>query len=105
MPTPTEVQAEIAAALDNAYHCYACENGDGFSDHDYRGAYDYREEGYRIGEAVFAHPVPAGEHVAAFREGRIEGECAAFPESAHRLIWKAAEFRMAELARAQKVAA
>ncbi len=102
MPIDTRAAAD---KLDNEYHFYARENGDGFSDHDYRGAYECREEGWRIGGAVFAHPIPADEDVAAFHEGLIEGECAWFPESDRRLIWVAAEFRIAELAKAEQVAA
>jgi len=95
MPTDTRAAAD---KLDNEYHFYARENGDGFSDHDYRGSYEYREEGYRLGEQAYDMP-------AEDREDWVDVETYAFPECARRLIWAAAEFRIAELAKAERVAA
>lgn len=79
-----------ADKLDNAFQCYANENGDGFSAPDYRGAYDYREEGYRLGEE-------AADMASEDRDDWIEAQTYAFPESARYLIGCAADFRVIEL--------
>ena len=83
-----------AAKVDDAFQAYANENGDGFSAPNYRGAYDYREEGYRLGEE--AHDLPAED-----RDDFIEAQTYAFPESARYLIGCAADYRLAELVKAE----
>lgn len=93
MPTDTHTAADN---LDEAYAAYL-RDGDGSGDC-FVAAYDYREEGYRIGSAVYGQP--ADEH-----ESLIEGECAGFPTDAIKLIWRAAEYRIAVLAKAERLAA
>lgn len=85
--TPTRTAAE---KLDGAFQDYANQNGDGFSAPDFRGAFDYREEGYRLGEEAF-------DMAAEDRADWIDGETYAFPESARYLIGCAADFRLAEI--------
>lgn len=84
---------KAADRLDNAYDCYAKDMGDGFNQPAWMEAYEYREEGYCLGEE--AHDMPAED-----RDDWIEGETYAFPESARYLIGCAADFRLAELAKA-----
>lgn len=86
-----------ADKLDNAFQCYANENGDGFSAPDYRGAYDYREEGYRLGEEARSEAAPED------RDAYIDTEVLAWPESARYLIACAADYRLAELEAAPKL--
>ena len=82
--------ARKSAKLDDAFQTYANENGDGFSQPDFRGAYDYREEGYRLGEE--AHDLPAED-----RDDFIDAQTYAFPGSARYLVAVAADYRLAEL--------
>jgi hypothetical protein len=95
---PSAETAKAALKLDDAHQAYAHDNGDGFRDHDWRGAYDYREEGYRLGEEAFDRP-------AEDRNDHVEVGSYAFPESARYLIAVAADFRMAELADSERNAA
>lgn len=83
-----------AAKVDDAFQAYANEHGDGFADRDYRGAYDYREEGYRLGEE--AHDLPAED-----RDDFIDAQSYAFPEGAQYLVAVAADYRLAELVKAE----
>lgn len=90
MPSPTPRQA-AAAKLDAAYASYAHDQSDGFGSFDWQGAYDYREEGYRLGEE--AADMPAED-----RAEWIDGETHRFEASARYLIACAADFRVEELA-------
>lgn len=83
-----------AAKVDDAFQAYANEHGDGFADRDYRGAYDYREEGYRLGEE--AHDLPEED-----RDDFIDAQSYAYPGSAQWLVACAANYRLAELVKAE----
>lgn len=89
---------QAAIRLDNAYDCYAQDHGDGFNQPAWMEAYEYREEGYRLGEEAYDMP-------AEDRDEWIEGQTYAFSESARYLIGCAADFRLAELAAAERAAA
>lgn len=90
MASQTDTIRAKSDKLDDAFQSYANENGDGFSAPDFRGAYDYREEGYRLGEE-------AADMASEDRDDWIEAQTYAFPESARYLIACAADFRLAEL--------
>lgn len=85
--TPRQAAAD---KLDAAYASYAHDQSDGFGSFDWQGAYDYREEGYRLGEE--AADMPAED-----RADWIDGETYRFDESARYLIACAADFRVEEL--------
>lgn len=96
----TEIR-RLADKLDNAFQCFARDNGDGFYDRDFQGAYEYREEGYALAEKAF--PL-SGD----LRDGFVEVSVEAFEERARYLVSCAVAFRLAELeaeAPAQRVAA
>lgn len=85
----TEIRS-LADKLDNAFQCFASDNGDGFAARDWQGAYEYREEGYRLGEEAYDMP-------AEDRADWIEAQTYAFDESARYLIGCAADYRLAEM--------
>lgn len=82
---------KLADKLDNAFQTFAHDNGDGFSSHDWQGAYDYREEGYEL--AVEASLMPE-----VMQAAHIETEIEGFDESARYLIRCAVDYRLAEIA-------
>lgn len=81
---------KAADRLDNAYRVFADENGDGFGNLDWRGAYDYREDGYELGNRAYRLPVNE-------RSDFIENAVEAFDDNARYLVSCAAAFRLAEL--------
>jgi len=86
------------AQLDNALTEYASENGDGFYCRDWVGAYEYQEEGFAMAERALA--IAEDD-----RESWLEGQRAAFPQSARYLIAVATDYRLADLADEAKPAA
>lgn len=89
---------QAAIRLDNAYDCYAKDHGDGFNQPAWMEAYEYREEGYRLGEEAYDMP-------ADLRDAWVEVETDKHSESARYLIGCAADFRLAELVAAERAAA
>lgn len=77
-------------AVDDAYRAYATANGDGFSDHNWRGAYEAREDGYAIAEEAFALPVEE-------REDHIENAVEGLPTSEQEMVSASAYYRLIEL--------
>lgn len=82
-----DLQATVAGAVGD----YASQGGDGFRD-DWRGALEYRDEGFRLGEAAFRMFSRDG-----CREESIDGAAEKHPASARYLISWAARLRIAEL--------
>lgn len=80
----------LADRLDNALQSFAHDNGDGFHQRDWRGAYDVRDEGYEVAEEAFK--LPEDE-----RSFFIEKQVDEAPEGNGWLLLCAAEFRLAEL--------
>lgn len=89
---------QAAIRLDNAYDCYAKDHGDGFNQPAWMEAYDLREEGYDLAEKAYTMP-------ADLRDAWVEAETDKHPESARYLVSCAVDFRLAELAAAERVAA
>lgn len=83
---------KLSDRVDDAYQSYAHDNGGDGEGPDWHNAYEYREEGYALGEEAFA--LPDDESA---REDRIEAALKDFPESARYLIAVAADYRLAEL--------
>ena len=91
MQTAAPTLRQRGDKLDAAYQSFAHEwSDDGRPD--WHNAYEYREEGYAIGEA--ASRIPDKESA---REDFIEGEVEGCDEHAHHLIACAAYFRLAEI--------
>lgn len=88
LDAPTKRQ--LADRLDNAVQCFAHDNGDGFHDRDWRGAYEVRDEGYEIAEEAFK--LPASERSFFIEDGADQA-----PNDAGYLLLCAAEYRLAEL--------
>lgn len=65
-----------------------------YASEDRIGAEDYCAEGYRLGEE--AHDMPAED-----RDDWIDAQAYAFPASAQYLVAVAADYRLAELVRAE----
>ena len=93
MPMRTAYEKMVEAKAE-----YAHANGDGFGDYDWTGANDYAAEGYSLAEAAIDMP-------AEDRDDWIETESYAFPASAQYLVAVAADYRLAELAQAERRAA
>lgn len=83
---------KAADKVDDAYQSYAHDNGGDGEGPDWHNAYEYREDGYFIGEQAFA--LPDDENA---REYHIEAALNAYPETAQYLVAVAANYRLAEL--------
>lgn len=81
--------------LSDALHSYANDQAEDFVGPDWHNANEYSAEGYAIGEEAFALPDDDND-----REDHVEAAIKSFPESARYLIAVAADYRMAELAKA-----
>lgn len=54
--TTDEQYTKAHLDLDNALSVFASENGDGFYGHDWIGAYDYQEDGFKVGDEALTLP-------------------------------------------------
>lgn len=79
--------------LSDAMADYASQNGDGFGGYDYRGATDCQTEGYMIAAEAISFPDDE-------RADYIDTEAQRYPESAQYLIAVSADYRLAELVKA-----
>lgn len=89
--------ADLQATVAEAHSEYAHANGDGLNAPDWMGASDYRDEGFRLGEAAMLFPD------ANNRETFIDTAVSYHPASARYLISWAATLRIAECERAAKM--
>lgn len=89
--------ADLQATVANAVEEYADQNGDGLGNLDWAGANEYRDEGFRLGEAAMLFDD------ADHRETFIDTAVGYHPASARYLISWAATLRIAELEREAKM--